>query len=833
MISGNARVLALSILSPVFLFAIVQRSFADDDAVERRALAIVKKMSLDEKIDFIGGTNGFRIRAVPRLGLPELRMADGPLGVRNAGPSTAYAGGIALAASWDVDLANQVGAAIGRDARARGIHFLLGPAVNIHRTPLGGRNFEYFGEDPALAARVAVAYIQGIQEQGVSATVKHFVGNNSELNRHHTSSEIDERTLRELYLPAFEASVRDAKVGAVMAAYNMVGGVHMTEHDALNNGVLKREWGFDGVLMSDWDATYSGVAAANAGLDLEMPSGRFMNQAHLLPAIADGIVPEAGINDKVLRILRTAIRFGWLDHPQTDAAWPLYSEEGRAIALESARASMVLLKNERDLLPLDKNKIKSVAVIGPGAYPATPVGGGSAQVKPFVATSYLEGLSSYLGGRVRYSRGVVPLDEVFDTSSFVTADVGGKAGLVGEYFSNANLDGAPAVTRTDEHVHFAWDSKNPWPAGDGPAFSARWSGFFVPVSSGDYRFSVASYGLDSYRLFVDGKKVIDRVGAAQPILDAVIKLKAGQLCAVRLEYAHFDHHARLGFGVHKASDVVTADVKSIAAGADVAVVFVGFDPTSEGEGADRTFHLPFGQDELVAQVRGANKHTIVVLTSGGGVDMRGFVDQVPAIIAAWYPGQEGGRALAQLLFGDFSPSAKLPVTFDRHYEDGAAAANYMPGSDGKVSYREGLFLGYRHVDKTATKPLFPFGHGLSYTKFRYANLAISPAPAVDDGMVSFAFDIKNVGKRDGAEIAQVYVRDGHAPVPRPLKELKAFAKVRLAAGETKRVQLALDRRAFSYYDDKELRWTVAPGTFEILVGSSSQQIELRGNVALK
>ena len=825
------RTFALSVLSPILVLSTVQRSFADD-AVERRAHAIVQKMTLEEKLDYIGGTGGFSIRGIPRLGLPELRMADGPLGVRNAGPSTAYAAGIALAASWDVELASQVGVMIGHDARARGIHFLLAPGVNVYRTPLGGRNFEYFGEDPILAARMAVAYIQGVQEQGVSATVKHFAGNNSELNRHYTSSEIDERTLRELYLPAFEAAVRDGKVGAMMAAYNMVGGEHMTENDVLNNRIAKHEWGFDGILMSDWDATTNGVAAANGGLDLEMPSGKMMNRSCLSSAIQDGIVPEAGINDKVMRILRTAIRFGWLDHAQSDPSWPLYSEEGRALALESARASLVLLKNQ-GLLPLDKNRVKSVAVIGPGAYPAVPTGGGSAQVKPFVAVSYLEGLSSYLGGRVRYSRGVVPLDEVFDSTLFVTANADDKPGLVGEYFANGNLEGAPTVTRTDEHVHFTWDAKNPWPTGDAPSFSARWSGFFIPTSSGDYRFSVSSYGLDRYRLFVDGIKVIDRTGAAQPILDTVIKLKAGDAHAVRLEYMHFDHHARLGFGVRKTSDFVMADAKAVAASADVAIVFAGFDPSNEGEGADRTFELPPGQDELIVQVRGANKHTVVVLTSGGGVDMSRFVDAVPAIVQAWYPGQEGGRALAELLFGDFSPSAKLPVTFEARLADGAAAANYLPGNDGKVNYREGLFLGYRHVDKGGIKPLFPFGYGLSYTKFAYSNLAVSPEPAAADGMVSVAFDVTNTGRRVGAEVAQVYVADGHAPVPRPAKELKAFTKVRLAPGETTRVQLALDRRAFAYFDDQEKTWTVAPGTFEILAASSSQQIELRGKVTLK
>jgi beta-glucosidase len=827
------RTLTVSILSLASVFCVVHAALADE--TDRRALAILKKMTLDEKLDYIGGKGGFTIRGERRLGLPEFRMADGPLGVRNVGPSTAYAAGIALASSWDVDLAGRVGVMIGHDARARGVHFLLGPGVNIYRAPMCGRNFEYFGEDPFLASRMAVAYIEGVQAQGVSATVKHFMGNNSELNRHHTSSDMDERTMREIYLPAFEAAVREAKVGAIMDAYNMVDGVHMTENDALNNQVVKREWGFDGIIMSDWNATYDGVAAANGGLDLEMPSGKFMNRQTLRAAIEAGKVSVATIDDKVLRILRTAIRFGWLDRDQTDHAWPLFSEEGRKLALETAQSSMVLLKNQDDLLPLDKSKIKSVAVIGPDAYPAVPAGGGSAQVRPFVAVSYLEGIVDYLGGgaSVTYSPGVVSLGEIFGDRSFVTTASGEKPGLSAEYFDNPNLEGKPAVVRTDERVDFDWDATNPWPSGPAQAFSARWSGYFIPPSPGDYRFSASSYGLDTYRLFVDGKKILDRTGAPQPILHATLKLRAGRAYAIRLEYLHYDHHARLGMGVRKASDLIAPEAKSLAQHADLAVVLAGFDPTNEGEGQDRTFQLPFGQDELIAKVRNANKNTVVVLTSGGGVDMTRWVDGIRAIVQAWYPGQEGGRALAQLLFGDFSPSGKLPVTFDRRFEDSAVAKSYVPNRAGRIPYSEGVFLGYRHVDKIGMKPLFPFGFGLSYTRFKYGALVVSPRTTSVDGKVMVAFDITNQGRRAGAEVAQVYIGDRHAPVPRPAKELKGFAKVVLAPGETKRVQIALDRRAFSYFDDKAKRWTAAPGDFDVLVGSSSQQIELRGKVTLR
>ncbi len=452
----------------------------------------------------LGGVNGFYIRANDRLKLPALKMADGPLGVRNYGPSTAYAAGIALAASWDVDLGNRIGSLIGRDARARGVHFLLGPAVNIYRAPLCGRNFEYFGEDPYLASRFAVAYIRGVQSQGVSATVKHILGNNSEYDRHGTSSDIDERTLREIYLPAFEAAVTEAHVGAIMNAYNLVNGVHMTQNAAINVEIAKKEWGFDGILMSDWDATYDGVAAANAGLDLEMPSGKFMNQPTLIPAIKDGRVSQATLDDKIRRILRKAVEFGWLDHSQTDLNWPLYSEEGRRLALESAQASMVLLKNEHGLLPLNKTKLKSVFVVGPNAYPAVPAGGGSAQVHPHYAVSFLQGLADYLGTEttVAYRAGIVTPSEVFESSEFVS-QVGpeGKRGLTGEYFENPEWSGAPAETRVDPRIQFLWDRGNSPPLGS-KQYSIRWTGFFVPPSAGDYRFIAATYGLDHYRLFV-------------------------------------------------------------------------------------------------------------------------------------------------------------------------------------------------------------------------------------------------------------------------------------------------------------------------------------------
>jgi len=342
--------------------------------VEARVDSLLKQLSLEEKIDLIGGVDSFYIREIPHIHFPRLKMSDGPVGVRNYGPSTAV-GGVGLAASWDTELAQRVGTIFGQDARARGVHFLLGPGVNIYRSPLNGRSFEYFGEDPFLAGRTAVGYIKGLQSQGVSATVKHFMGNNSEFDRHNVDSIIDERTMREIYLPAFEAAVKDAHVGAIMDSYNLTNGAHLTANGYLNTDIAKKEWGFDGIIMSDWGATYDGIAAANSGLDLEMPAAGFMNKTNLLPAIKQGKVSVATIDDKVRRILRKAIQFGWLDREQADLSIPRYNVPGRQVALQAAAESMVLLKNDAGLLPLGRS-LNSVAVIGPDAYPAVPTGGG-------------------------------------------------------------------------------------------------------------------------------------------------------------------------------------------------------------------------------------------------------------------------------------------------------------------------------------------------------------------------------------------------------------------------------------------------------------------------
>jgi len=821
------------------LLLISAQALAQTD-VESRVQRILSQMTLEEKIDMLGGVDSFFVRGVPRLGVPRLKMADGPLGVRNYGPATTMAGGIALAATWNPELAERVGTEIGRDARAKGVHFLLGPGVNIYRAPTNGRNFEYLGEDPFLASRIAVGYIKGVQSQGVSATIKHYMGNNSEFDRHNTDSTIDERTMREIYFPVFEAAVKEAHVGAVMDSYNLVNGTHATQNTFLNTDVLKKEWGFDGIVMSDWTSTYDGVAAANSGLDLEMPSGLFMNKKNLLPAVQQGRVSVATIDDKVCRILRKAIQFGWLDRDQLDPSIPRFNQQGREVALQAARESMVLLKNDRELLPLAKDKIKSIAVIGPDAYPAVPDGGGSARVQPFVAVSFLEGLSDSLGAATNtyYNRGLPTLSDLADATNFTTEAANGRPGLKAEYFGDEELKGAPLLNHIEQHVNFTTQSRQSLPEG---ARSERWTGYYTPASAGTYDVFVASTGEDGgyYRLLVDDKMVFDSWMVAKAEVNCTgVSLDAAPHKVV-LE--HRGRSSWLGtrfrLGIFRRDAVVDSEAKKLAAQADAVVLAVGFDPETESEGADRTFALPPGQEQLIQEIAAANKNTIVVITAGGAVDMSSWLDHVPAVLQAWYPGQEGGEALAEILFGAVNPSGRLPVSFERRQEDNPTHNSYYPEAGSKrVVYKEGLFVGYRGYEHNGAKPLFPFGYGLSYTSFGYSNLSVTRM-TVKGGANEFtgylvAFDVTNNGKRDGTEVAEVYVADSHAKVPRPAKELKGFAKISLRRGETQHVSVTLDQRALSYYDVTAKGWRADPGDFDILVGASSAQIELRGKLQI-
>jgi beta-glucosidase len=820
--------------------------------VERRVESLLAQLTPEEEIGLLGGVNIFDVPGLARLGIPQLGTADSPFGVRATGPSTIYAGGVALAATWNPALAERVGTQIGRDARARGKHYLLGPGANIYRSALNGRNFEYYGEDPFLAARIAVSFITGVQSQGVSATIKHFMGNNSEYWRNTSDSRIGERALREIYLPAFEAAVREAHVGAIMSSYNLTNGTYMSGNRRLNVNVVKDEWGFPGIMMSDWGSVHSALDAANGGTDLEMPGPQHFNRDSLLPLIQQGRVTQATIDDKVRRLLRNEVRFGWMDRPQLDPSIPRFNQQGRVAALQGARESMVLLKNERNTLPLDKRGVRTVAVIGPNAFPAVPLGGGSATVPPFHAVSFLEGVSNYLGtsANVVHSRGLPSWNSMAAGTSFTTEKSGGRPGLKVEVFANHELSGAPTATRVDQRVSLGAPLDIAILASGEPIdfslfgglpriLATRWTGYYTPRTAGRHDIVVQQGGFSDsgYRLYVDDKLIADDWQLSKAIVEPTsVVLDAGPHKVV------LEHHTVTGFGspfvrmgIVPEGLWVDPSAVALASKADAVILAVGFDPQTEGEGWDRTFRLPPGQDELIRQIVAANPKTIIVVTSGGAVDMSPWIDQVPAVIEAWYPGQEGGTALPEILFGDKNPSGHLPATFERKWEDNPANASYYPVSGtNRVEYGEGVFVGYRGFEHKGTRPLFPFGHGLSYTTFQYRNLAVSPVAGTSGRGARWeaAFDVSNTGTRAGAAVPQVYIGDPQASVPRPPKELKGFAKVMLQPGETRRVTVPLDVRSLSFYDVDGKQWRAEAGAFQVLVGSSSADIALTGTLRL-
>jgi beta-glucosidase len=823
---------SLFLLIPVGLALIPGAAAQDNAAIERRVQDMLGKLTLEQKIDLIGGDEGnMFIKAQPAIGLQRLKMSDGPMGVRTWGPGTGYAAGLGLAASWDVELAKRVGTGLGQDAHARGVSFLLGPGVNIYRAPMNGRNFEYMGEDPYLAGRIATAYIQGVQSQGVIATVKHFAANNSEFDRHNSNSIVDERTLRELYLPAFEAAVKEGHVGAVMDSYNLLNGEHATQNSWLNLEVLKKEWGFRGILMSDWGSTYDGVAAANAGLDLEMPDGKFMNRETLLPAVREGKVSEAAIDEKLRRILRTALEFNLVGRDQTDLGISLYSQRSRAIALESAQKSAVLLKNEGNLLPLDAHKLHTIAVIGPNAWPAVVTAGGSADVTAFNPVSVLIGLSDAMadtGVTVTYNRGLKKMEDVFDAAAGFSTDAEGKLpGLKQEDFASGDFNATPDRTKTPGQVNFFAG----WREGPPPTTKGiRWTGYYTPKKSGKQLFIIAGMGRDGYKLYLNNSLVLEESTPEGQVPHAyTADFPAGHPVAVRLEYNPSIDDLTLGFGATALEDFLDPLAVKLAAKADVVVLCAGFSSQTESEGQDRTWQLPTGQDELINAVLDANPRTIVLVTSGGGVDTNQWLDRTPALLQTWYAGQEGGRAVAQILLGQVNPGGKLPISYERHIEDNPTFKNYYPTPGTRdIHYNEGIFVGYRYYDKSETKPLFPFGFGLSYTTFAFSSLSVSAAEPF-----TVSFDVKNTGKRAGAEVAQVYVGDPSATVPRPVKELKGFARVELQPGESRRVSINLDRRALSYWDVAGKAWKVDPGKFKVYVGDSSANVPLQADFTVR
>ena len=813
-------------------FSIASRSFAQTIPVyknpkaplEARVQDLFERMTQEEKLGFLTGT-GFTTQPISRLGVPAMAMADAGQGVRGGasstqGPATQFPSGVAMASSWDPLLVGQIGKAIGEEALNKGtrVQVLLGPAVNIQRSPLGGRNSEYFSEDPFLAGRLAVGYIQGMQSTGCAACVKHFACNNEEADRFSVNVHVGERALREIYLPAFEMGVKEGHAWSAMASYNKVGGYYATANHYLLTDVLRDDWGWDGLVMSDWGAVHETAGTIAAGNDLEMPGGAYLTHDKVARALKGGRITQAAIDDSVRHILRAVIRVGLLDGPRVPDHSIVNSPQHQRLAYAAAAQGLILLKNTGGILPLNAAKIKSIAVIGPGAMGMQFGSEGSPSVQPFYSIQPLAGIKTRVGSAVtvHYAAGRQ------EGTPVPSSALGAGSGLRGEYFANRNLAGPPSLVRSDPQLQFDWSQAAPALNMPRTEFSVRWTGTLTAPATGRYALSLT--GDDGYRLFLDGKRLIDHWfegGAATQTVQ--VALEAGQAHDLRIEYfqAGGDALLRLNWtlpGASSFSDAIEAAHKS-----DVAVVFVTTAGT-EGEGQDRpSLALPGDQGTLIQAVAAANPKTIVVLNNGTPVLMKSWLSRVPGLIEAWFPGQEGGHAIASILFGDINPSGKLPATLGVNREN-YPDYGHFPGMNNQVDYAEGIYVGYRHFDKKRIAPYFPFGYGLSYTTFRYSHFRLSHPQMGSSGTITASVDITNVGQREGGEVAELYVHDPAPKIDKPVRELKGFGKVDLRPGQTKTIVLRLTPRDLAYCDVPGKQWRADAGHYDIEVGASSRDI---------
>ena len=807
--------------------------------VKIRVKDVLSQMTLREKVDFVSG-KGFTTKPNIRLGFPLIAMSDGPLGPNARGRATNYSSTLNMAATWDDSLMNVIAASMGAETRVMGRNMLLGPCINIARVPQGGRTFEGMGEDPFLVSRMAVAYVKGVQSKNVISCVKHFAVNNQEWNRGIVDVNLSERALREIYFPAFKAAVQEGGALSIMAAYNQFRGAYCCSNHYLLTDVLRKDWGFEGFVVSDWGGVHNTIQTALSGLDLEMPDGEFFSDS-LLAAIHKGLVPEAQVDSMVSHILTVMFKDGLFDESIIDYGGLSDTPERRALALETARKSIILLKNENYILPLDKNKIKSLAVIGPNAAEARLYGGGSGYLKAHYSISPLQGLKNKLGESVKISyvnggglkRQTLP---AVDSLLLIPAKGPKNAhGLYAEYFNNKELKGKPVYTRIDKQVDFSWGEESPVPGiVNDDQFSTRWSGKLIAPGSGIYEIGVLSD--NGCRLYLDGKLIIDSwiVDKASSLRSVYVPLKKGRHYNIRVEF--FENigtcEAHLGLAYYGEGNEIEMAAKT-AAKMDAAIICAGLRETLEGEGNDKsTLSLPESQIELINAVAKANPKTIVVLYNGTPLTMNEWLNNVPGLIEAFYPGQEGGNALADIIFGDVNPSGKLPLTFIKRWKDSPAYKTY-PGEKERVFYKEGIYVGYRYLDKKKIEPLFPFGFGLSYTNFAYSGLQITPKKIPAGGIVDVKVTIKNSGDRAGDEIVQLYLQDVKASVDREVKSLKGFKRVHLEAGEKKTVTFKINKDDLAFYSEKKKKWIAEPGKFNVLIGSSSRDIRLTGGFTLQ
>ena len=798
-----------------------------DAAAEARVNKLISQMTLEEKVKMLSGTSdGMHVPGLARLGIPELKFSDGQVGVRCWGKATAYPAGAMLASTWDVEQARAVGKALGRDSRARAVHVLLAPGMDLYRVAQNGRNFEYFGEDPYLAAKIAVGYIQGVQGEKVAVSAKHYAANDQEVQRDSINTIIDERRLHEICFPPFKASVQEGGAWTLMAAYNKVNGEWCTANRYLLTDVLRNQWGFKGVMMSDWGAVHECLGPITAGNDLEMGSTVHYTLDNIKRLMQEGKVTQADIDEHVRRILRMTVAMGWMDNKQEDKSIPLDDPFGEKVALETARKGLVLLRNEKSVLPLNKELVKNIVVLGPNACPGVIGGGGSSGTVPFKATNLLDAITSVAGKNVNvtYIPGWIGPNPTaigaFNAGSLFEPLPNGMRGLKAEYFKNTDLSGTPTVEQTDRSINFWWGTWHPVDEIKQQTYSVRWTGKIKPTETDNYTFACCS---DGARVLLDGKPIFDNYGeGVQKNSSFTMPMKAGEVHDIVVEYKHAAGASIMQFNWGRENEAYTADEAKQIADADAVIASVGMNPFLEGEGFDRPYDLPADQVDLLKTVTKLNPKTVVVLNSGGNVGMDSWIDGTAAMLHAWYPGQNGNIAVAEAIFGDINPSGKLPDTFEKRWEDSPALGNYpgTPADGGTLDYKEGIYVGYRWADKKNVVPRYPFGHGLSYTNFSFNNMKVAKVGP----NVNASIDVTNTGARPGAEVVQLYVRPIGSTIDRPVQELKGFARLELKPGETKTVILPLGPDAFATYDMKAHGWIYPAGLYEIAMGASSRNI---------
>ena len=811
---------------------------------EDRIQQLLAQLTLAEKVSLLSGEDFWSLPAIERLGIHKLRVTDGPNGARGGGglvggvKSAAFPVGIALGATWDPALVKEIGAALAEEVKSKGAHVSLSPTVNLHRSVSNGRNFECYSEDPVLTAMLSGAFITGLQSQGIGATVKHFVANESEFERTTISSEVDERTLRELYLVPFEHAVKVAGTWGIMSSYNRVNGTFASENNWLLTKVLCDEWRYDGVVMSDWFGSHSTAPTVNAGLDLEMPGPPRDRGLKLIDAVGTGEVSEATIDERVANVLRLAVRTGAIDDARPYVERADDRPAHRALIRRAGAEAAVLLKNN-GILPVAPPQLTGkIAVIGPNARVARIMGGGSAQLNPHYAVSPWEGLASVFGeARLVFAPGA-------GNDRFEPPLTGGWRL---DYFASPDLSGPVVHSEQQEASELFLFGNIAEGKVDPTHWSARMTRQFTPDVAGTYRLGIAAAAFA--RAKVDGRLVADAWSNWAPGRtyfeegsDEVIgevPMQAGRSYTIEIEFAKkpprvLDLAAlRVGLGLPLGQEAIEAAARAAKA-ADLAIVCIGRTGDWDTEGSDLdSIALPGRQNDLVRAVAAANPRTIVVLQTGGPVEMP-WLEDVAAVLEAWYPGQEAGNAIADVLTGAAAPGGRLPQTFPQRMADNPAHSQdreVYPGLAGRVRYEEGVFIGYRHYERHGIAPLFPFGFGLGYTSFALSDFSVDARKLEADGNVSVSVTVTNTGARAGSEVVQLYVGDRQASVPRPHKELKAFAKVHLEPGASERLTLELGARDFAYYSTALGCWLVEPGEFVLSLGTSAAAIAFTATIA--